>query len=170
MAGTGRSEETTLFEAVIVPHRSLSRRGLAILTAAIVAGSLLTMLRFLLIGAWPVAVFSVIEVGLGVALLRVNARRGRASELILLSDQSLRIVRTEPGGARQETRLSPDWLNVVLEERRGRVPGLYLRRSGAQMEIGGWLGEDEKRDLARALADALQRRRSPVFDNPQLRD
>ena len=63
----------TLFEAVIVPHRSLSPRGLRMLIGAICLLSGLMMLRFWLIGAWPVAGFSVIEIGLAVFLLRLNA-------------------------------------------------------------------------------------------------
>jgi hypothetical protein len=32
------------------------------------------------------------------------------------------------------------------------------------------LGEDQKRDLAKALRDALHHAHNPRFDNPQLRD
>ena len=96
--------EATLFEAVIVPYRSLSRRGLAILMVVIGLLCALIVLRFWLIGAWPVAGFGVVEVGLAIYLLHLNASRARASELILLSTNALRIVRTEParpeGGAR----------------------------------------------------------------------
>ena len=72
-----------LFEAVIVPHRSLSPRGLTILLGVITALCGLTALRFWLIGAWPVVVFSIAEVGLAVLLLRINASQARSSELVL---------------------------------------------------------------------------------------
>ena len=67
-----------MFEAVIVPHRSLSPRGLAILMAVIGALCALIVLRFWLIGAWPVAGFGVMEIGLAIFLLRLNANRARA--------------------------------------------------------------------------------------------
>lgn len=163
-------EDAILFEAVIVPHRSLSRRGLRRLMLIIGGLVALTTLRFVLIGAWPVIFFSVIEVGAAVVLLRLNATRARASEVVLLSSDSLRIIRTDAHGRRAEKRLSPSWLNVSLQDEPGRVPRLYLAARDVQEEIAGSLGEAEKRDLASALTEALYRLRHPVFDNPQLRD
>ncbi len=162
--------EATVFEAVIVPHRSLSRRGLAILTTSIIVLSALVVLRFWLLGAWPVAGFGVIEVGLAIFLLRLNARRARASELVLLSEQTLRIVRTDRHGRRQERTVPVAWLNAVIEEPPGQVPRLLLVAHGVREEIATALGEAEKRDLWAALRDALLRLRSPRFDNPQLQD
>ena len=159
-----------LFEAVIVPHRSLSPRGLRILIGVICGLAALTMLRFLLIRAWPVIGFSVVEVGLAVVLLRLNARRGRQTELVLLSDSTLEVVRTDASGRKQSQCLSPAWLNVVLEEVPGRVPRLLLVAREQRQEIAAALGEAEKRDLAAALRAALHRLRSPNFDNPQLRN
>ncbi len=159
-----------LFQAIITPHRSLSPRGLRILVAVICLCSGLTLLRLLLLQAWLVVGFSVLEVGLAVALLGLNARRARASELLLLTEEVLTVVRTDAAGRRKERRLSPAWLNVVLEERPGQVPRLLLAARNGHEEVGSWLGEEEKRNLAAALREALHRMRNPVFDNPQLRD
>jgi uncharacterized membrane protein len=161
--------EATLFEAVIVPHRSLSPRGLAMLMAVIGLLCTLIVVRFWLIGAWPVAGFGMVEIGLAIFLLRLNASRARASELILLSEDALRIVRTDWRGRRAECALPVGWLNATLEEPPGQVPRLLLVARGVREEIATSLGEAEKRDLRTALCDALQRLRSPSFDNPQLR-
>ncbi len=161
--------EATLFEAVIVPHRSLSRRGLAILVAVVSALSLLTVLRFWLMGAWPVAAFSLPELALLIFLIRLNAARARASELLLLTEQRMRIVRTDQRGRREEQTLPGAWLNVVMRERTGSVPTLVLATRGREIEVAKSLGEAEKRDLAAALDAALDRLRHPRFDNPQLR-
>jgi len=158
----------TVFEAVIVPHRSLSPRGLAILMAVISLLCALVMLRFWLIGAWPVAGFGVLEIGLALFLLWLNARRAHASELVLLSEQTLRVVRTDRRGVRQERVLPVAWLNAVIEEPPGKVPRLLLVAHGVREEIATTLGEAEKRDLWAALRDALLRLRSPRFENPQL--
>ena len=160
----------TLFEAVIVPHRSLAPRGLCILVAVICLLCGLTVLRFWLLGAWPVAVFSVVDIGFAIVLLWLNARRARASELVLLSEDVLRIVRTDRTGRRRECVLPAAWLNAMLEEPPGRVPTLVLVSRNVREEIGAALGESEKRDLAAALRDALHQVRNPRFDNPQLRD
>ena len=161
--------EATVFEAVIVPHRSLSPRGLAILMTVIGALCALIVLRFWLIGAWPVAGFGVAETGLAIYLLHLNASRARVSELILLSENALRIVRTDRRGRREERELPVGWLNATLEELPGRVPRLLLAARGLREEIATTLGEVEKRDLSAALRAALHRLHSPTFDNPQLR-
>jgi uncharacterized membrane protein len=167
--GTEAATGGTLFEAVIMPHRSLSPRGLSILIAVICLLSGLIMLRFWLIGAWPVAGFGVAEIGIAIFLLRLNAIRARACELVLLSEDALRIVRTGRTGRREERRLAVGWLNVVLEERPGRVPKLLLVERGLREEIAATLGEAEKRDLWSALKQALHQVHNPRFDNPQLR-
>jgi len=158
-----------LFEAIIVPHRSLSRRGVAMLSLSVFGLSALLALRFWFIGAWPVAVFSAIEVGLFIFLLRLNVRHARQSEMLLLSEASLRIVRTDWRGRRQERTLPAAWLRVRLEDRPGRVPRLVVAARPGEAEIAETLGEAEKRDLAAALQAALERVRRPHFDNPQLR-
>lgn len=159
-----------MFEAVIVPHRSLSPRGLRRLVAFIVALSSGLSVGLWALGAWPAIGFSGAEVLLAVGLLRRNVRAARASELLLLTEAGLRVVRTDPRGRRWERVLEPSWLSVMVEERPGRVCGLFLAARGRRLEVGASLGEDEKRALATALGDALHRWRHPVFDNPQLRE
>jgi uncharacterized membrane protein len=158
----------TVFEAVIVPYRSLSPRGLGILMAGICLLCTLTALRFWFIGAWPVALFSVVEIGIAVFLLQLNASRARASELVVLSENTLRIVRTDWAGRRYERVLPVGWFNAVMEEIPGRVPRLVLAAHGVREEIAASLGEAEKRDLWAALHAALHELRNPSFNNPQL--
>lgn len=162
------SSDELIFEAVIVPHRSLSARGLRLLLAAIVLICGINAAIFIRLGAWPVGGFTGVELLLAAALLRLNATSARASEMLLLSSRALRIVRTDPKGRREERVLSPAWMTVTLEERPGRVPGLWVGTRGEREEVGRVLGETEKRDLARALQEALHRWRNPHFDNPQL--
>jgi uncharacterized membrane protein len=161
--------EATLFQAVIVPHRSLSERHMRRLLVVICAMCGLSASAFVWLGAWPVGGFTGLELLLAAVLFRLNTRAVRGSELVLLTAAGLRVLRTDPNGQKREIVLSPAWLNVVVEERPGRVPGLLLAARHKRVEIARSLGEDEKRDLAQALGDALERLRSPVFDNPQLR-
>ena len=168
--GMAPPPSTATFEAVIIPHRSLSRAGLQWLVGVICLLSTLISLGLWFIGAWPVIGFNGAEIALAVILLRRNARASRASEMLLLSDEGLRIVRTDMAGRRVERNLQPAWLRAGLEERPGRAPALWLSDRSGRMEVGAELGEDEKRDLASALSLALHRHRNPTFDNPQLRD
>ena len=159
-----------LFEAMIVPHRSLSRRGLRLLLAGIGVICAANLIVFSLLRAWPVCGFAGGELVLAAFLLRLNALGARASELLLLTPEALRVVRIDRKGRREERVLPPAWLNVQVEERPGSVPTLWVGSRGVREELGHFLGEAEKRDLARALAEALHRWRNPRFDNPQLAD
>ena len=100
----------------------------------------------------------------------VHVRSTRQIELLFLSPSALRVIRIDPKGRRSEQLLQPGWLNVVLQERTGRVPALVLSSHGKRAEIAKALGETEKRELAAALGLAVHTLRNPTFDNPQLRD
>jgi uncharacterized membrane protein len=169
-ATSSPSPETTLFEALIVPHRSLSRRGVRLVALGFLLCLAVVAVRFWLWGAWMVVLFSAVEVPLVIAFLYVNVRRARASELVLLTADAIRVVRTDPRGRRRERVLSTAWLRVNLEEQAGRTPRLWLRARSGQEEVGAALGEAEKRELAEALRRALHDAHNPTFDNPQLRD
>ena len=157
-----------LFEAVIVPHRSLSSGGMRCLIAAICLLSVISTAVFWWLGAWPVAGFNGVEITAAILLLRYNARAVRTNEVIMLSDAGLRIITTERSGKRTERMLQPAWLRVDWQERPGRVSGLWLTSHGVRVEVAASLGEDEKVDLAQALRAALDRFHNPRFDNPQL--
>jgi len=159
-----------LFHATIVPRRSLSRRGWTVLLGGLAGLGAIAGLRFALLGLWPVIACMAAEAILGAALLAAHARAGRASEVLLLEPGRLRVLRTDPAGRRSSRTLPAGWLNAVLEEAPGRVPRLLLVAHGRREEVATALGENEKRELAQALAAALRRMREPRFDNPQLRD
>ena len=170
MTTDAASRRNTTFEAMIVPHRSLDRRGLRWLagTLLVLSGGVSAGLWYA--GAWPVMGFTGAQAVLTVWLLRRHAKEVRRTEMLLLSEQGLHVVRTDGRGNRWERVLSAGWLRAGLEERPGRTPALMVRSHGAQLEVGAALGEQEKRDLAAALSAALDRQRNPVFDNPQLRE
>ncbi len=157
-----------VFEAEIVPHRSLSPRGLAYVLGFLGVVSLSVTTLFWFLGAWPIAGFNGGEMLVAACLLRAHARSRRAREVLLLTAQDLRILRFDENGGRSEAHMPAAWLNVFLEERPGRVPGLYLVTHGRKEEVARVLGEPQKRDLAAALKDALYGLKNPTFDNPQL--
>ena len=159
-----------LFQAVVKPHRSLSRKAVMIVICCMLTGSLAVTSLMVLLGAWPVIGFNGADIALAIFLIWLNIRAARAVELIILRPDALEITRTDFRGRQQHVALAPYWLNIVLEERQGTVPKLLLASRGGQTEIARQLGETEKRDLAAALTRALNHWRNPRFDNPQLRD
>jgi len=161
--------ETLMFEAVVKPHRSLSRKGVALAIGFMLSGSIVVTSLMFLLGAWPVIGFNGADICLAVFLLWLNIRAARAREPITLTQDALRIERTDIHGRTDHLSIATYWLNVVLQERAGTVPKLILAARGQQTEVARQLGDIEKRDLAAALTRALHRWRNPQFDNAQLR-
>ena len=156
-----------LFEALIVPHRSLSARGCRWLMLAMAGMCCLIALRFWFLGAWPVIGFCGLEGAAAVFLIHLNNHRAKATELVMLSADTLRVVRTTPSGQRFEVTMASAWMNVLLEESHGRVPRLSLGVRDRRVEVGAALGDIEKRELADALGNALHQARNPVFNRPE---
>lgn len=158
-----------VFQAVIAPYRSLTRKGVITLLAVLSFFTALIIARFWLLGAWPVVLFSGIEVPLVIVLLWVNMRRARVSEMILLNPTELRVTRTDWAGRRTVFSLPAAWLRVDHDTAHG-ASRVLLRSRGVVREIGGFLHEEDREALYHALAEAMHTVRNPLFDNPQLRD
>jgi uncharacterized membrane protein len=163
--------EPILFEAICTPSRSLGPRGMRILAAALLSASAGIGGLFLALGAWPILGFTGLEAVLVLGLTALHRRWSqRSMEVLILTGDRLTIRRTDGRGRREEVSIDPYWARLQLEERPGQVSLLVLRQRDRAIEIGKLLGDEQKRDLAGALGDALRRWRDPVFDNPQLRD
>ena len=157
-----------LFEAISRPQQSLNRTGMRVVAVVLVLGFGLSGLLFTLLGAWPVLGFAGAELALVLGLFVLHRRwAGRCIERISLSHDQLRILRIDGQGRAYEAVLEPYWARLRVEE--GAAARLMIGQRGQESEIGLYLNEDEKRDLARALTAALGRYREPRFDNPQLR-
>jgi uncharacterized membrane protein len=162
-------EAPPVFEALIVPYRSLTGRGVVTVAVLVLALSSTVALRFWLLGAWPVMAFCLVESPLLLLLLAVNLRRARASELIMLNAREITVVQTDPAGRRQQISLPSAWLRIDLEAAKG-ASRVLLRSDGRGCEIGSFLHEPDRMSLFTALRDALHGIRNPHFDNAQLRD
>lgn len=157
--------DAMFFEAVIIPHRSLSRRGRIRLLTAIGFMGTVSATIFFILGAYPVIGFTGLELPFAGWLIHRHALEGRASEVVVIAPSGLQIRRTTRDNKRHVITLPVGWLNVTLRETPGRIPTLLVGSRGDQHEIGRSLGEEEKRDLARAIREALQRWRNPRFDD-----
>lgn len=158
-----------IFEAFIVPHRSMSPRRAGMMAAAMALLSAAIALQFLLLGAWPVLIFSLLEDPLLGLLLAINIRRARASELILLDRQSITVTQTDPRGRRHSFSLPAAWLRINLEAGAGGSR-IILTSRGQWREIGAFLHEPDRAMLFEALRSAMRDVRTPSYDNPQLRE
>jgi uncharacterized membrane protein len=159
-----------LFEAVSAPPCALTRHGFRVFALLLVSASLLPAIAFALMGAWPVLGFVGVEIALVLGMLAAYRRRSaRAVEWVVLTGDRLVVRHADGAGRRAEASLDPYWARVSLEERAGQAQGLFVTARGHRIELGRFLSEAERRDLAEALSGALRRYRTPAFDNPQLR-
>jgi len=146
-----------LWQAQLAPHRSLTRRGEAVIVGLAAAVSLAIGLIFYLAGAWPVLGFLGLDVALLWWALRHNLAGGEQSERIFITPHELIVERRERGRGTAETRLIRPWVRIVLEEdpARSLVGPLYLVSKELRIEIGRFLGAEERQTLARELRLAL---------------
>jgi uncharacterized membrane protein len=129
------------------PNRALSRRGLRRLIGSLAALALTTAW----LGAWQgnvfAPVFALLESFALAFALGAAWRAGGRGERIAL-DAGLLEVRAVPG--RQCVRFQPYWVRVLLAPGNGRHR-LLLTSHGKELEIGAFLGEEERVEVSKKL-------------------
>jgi len=155
-----------LFSALLTPHRSLNRTGFLVVMAFVCVVSFATGLAFLLMGAWPVLGFFGLDALAIYWAFRINFRRAKASEEILVTPSELRLRRISHRGHVMEFVLNPLW--VQLDRKTHAEYGiekLYLVSKGRRIAIASFLGPEEKASFSNALMIALQAaRRGPTYN------
>jgi uncharacterized membrane protein len=144
------------FRAILLPHRSLGRKGFIILMSVVSGVSFLTGLAFYMLGAWPVMGFCGLDVLLIYGAFKLNYRAARLHELVELSESELRLTRVYPSGRSQSWTFNPYWVRLELEEYDTQADRLSLRSHGRVLTFGNFLSDDEKRGFAETLRAALQ--------------
>jgi uncharacterized membrane protein len=158
--------QPALFSALLTPHRSLNRTGFLVVMAFVTFVSFAAGLAFLLMGAWPVfGVFGLDVLAIYWAF-RVNFRRARASEEILVTPSELRLRRISHRGHVVEFVLNPLWVRLdQISHAEYGIEKLYLVSKGRRVSIASFLGPDEKASFAKALTAALQTaKRGPTYN------
>ena len=151
--------EKPIFRVNLHPPRSLGRRAARNIVIAMACVTSTIGLIFWLVGAWPVIGFLGVDVILLSLAFYFSFRAARAEERIELRHGNLRVTRISARGTRQEFDFQPYWLQVVLERGDDDQCELYLRSHGKRFEIAGFLGAEEKTDLAGKLDLLLRQAR-----------
>jgi uncharacterized membrane protein len=145
-------------EFLLRPNRSLSARGLAVCFAGLATVGIAVAVASAGQGNRFAPAFAVAELLLVGVCLRLASRRLDRQERIVLAGDGV-VVEREPGAAR----FDPYWVRV--ERRPGERPGderLVLASHGRAVEIGAFLGADERGALERDLRQALATLRRPA--------
>ena len=148
--------DRTLFQAVLRPHRSLGRRGFALLMVAVACSSALVTLPFFLSGAWPVVGFMGLDV-LGVYIaFRRSYSTARACEEVVMTPVELSVRKTSHYGSRSEWHFNPLWVRLQkVDHAEFGVLGLALVERGRSLDVGGFLGPRERARFAKEFSAAL---------------
>jgi uncharacterized membrane protein len=152
-------QSTVHFDAVLHPHRSLSPRAFMVVMAVLGTASFISGMIFLLQGAWPVFGFFGLDVLLVYIAFRRNFRDGRLYERVMLTDETLELLRVTPEGGETRLAFQPYWTKVLVDER----GCLLLRSHGRSTELGRLLVDHEKESFCAALDHALRAARTPQF-------
>jgi len=156
-----------IFSALLTPHRSLNRTGFVAVMAFVTFVSFVAGLAFLLMGAWPVLGVFGLDVLAIYWAFRVNFRRAKASEEILVTPSELRVRRISHRGHVVEFVLNPLWVRLdQISHAEYGIEKLYLVSRGRSVSIGSFLGPDEKASFAKALTAALQAAKRGPTHNP----
>lgn len=143
------------FHAILTPHRSLSPAGFMIFMAAVVCVSFVLGMMFLVMGAWPVLGFFVLDALLIYIAFKLNYRSGRLFELVDVTREQVSVTRVHPSGEKESFDFNPFWARVLLSEWPDGRTELRLAAHGRELLFGQFLTDDERRDFASALRGAL---------------
>ncbi len=164
-AAAAPTDDSVLFDALLMPNRSLPPLGFALLMGAISLVSFGAGLTFYLIGAWPIVGFMGLDVVLVYIAFKVSFRRMRAFETVRLTPEALVFERVNPKGERRRWTFQPYWLHVEFDDPPQPDSQLRLRSHGRAITIGAFLAPPERENLAAALRQALHRLKNPVFEH-----
>lgn len=131
-----------------------------LLMVAISAVSFVAGIVFFAMGAWPITGFFGLDVGIIYLAFRLNYRAGRAHEVVEITHDALTITHTKPSGAASSFTCNPYWARVNVRTWPDGRTDLRVLSHGKAHTFGLFLTDDEKRDFAEAMADALQTNRT----------
>ena len=150
------SDELPSYRRTILPNRSLTPHGAAVLLTCAVAATIFLTAVFVSLGAWPVLPFVWASFGAIGAMIYGMARHRDDFELLIIDDASFHVLRRH-GAEQTWHRFQRYWARLYFERPRGctATTRLYIRSHGRALEIGTSLDEPRRQALARELGDVL---------------
>lgn len=142
----------------LYPHRSLTSRQFRRLMAVVALITAFGALRFLVLGAWPVAFFFLLDAVLLYIAFRLNYAAAREYEEVQLDADSLLVRRVSARGQEEQIRFEPYWVRLELESLGEDENKLWLRSHGKRLLLGRFLSPEERREIKAVIEDGLARR------------
>jgi uncharacterized membrane protein len=154
--------EPVLLDAILRPSPPLSTRVLARIVMLVAAVNLVFGLGFILKGAWLVTPFMGVDVVLLAWAFHASLRASQRTERVVLTPSRLVVLHQGPNGVPREIQFNPYWVRVELSEPPERGSPLLLRSHGRALQLGTFLGPEERLSLADTLRSALRRARETI--------
>lgn len=150
------------FDACIRPNAAMSRSGLALVGAGLMAPALIFGVIMLVYEAWPATLFLGAEAALAVAALYWCAKRlSEQWERVVLTDHALVVVAWDRGKPVAIEQIDPTWASI---ERRISsdfgCEAIFVRVRRRRVRIAQALSPKERIELAAALEFALHQRKT----------
>lgn len=145
------------FDLVLRPNRSMDPRVFWWAVLGVGGVFFLMALRFVVLGAWPVLPFLVIDLGLMAWAVRASYRSGAAAEYVRLDDERLTVRKVTAQGQERRYGLEPYFARVRLEELPDDDNRLWVESRGRRVLVGACLSPPERAAVARVIIDGLAR-------------
>lgn len=142
-------------EWLLKKNCSMSPRQVGVAYGALCGFLIVIALAFALHGAWFVFAFVLLEIGLLVAALLYYARHAGDRETVAFSEGGLIVERVEAGKV-ERIRLEACWTRIAMPDRKRSLIALESR--GVKVEIGGFIGEEMRQQVAQELRRELRSR------------
>lgn len=158
------SADSTVSRLVVEPNRSLTWSQSLAFFAGISVVSLSIATTFALKGYWVIFPFTGLELlALGAAIYYVSAAACRC-QVISIDEQRVRVEKgrlrrsgTSRGGPETRHDFIRTWARVDLDEQPGARLRVWIGASGQRVEVGEFLTDSEKRELANELKRRIAR-------------
>ena len=130
----------------IKPNRSLS--NLQILFFLFITGFLIIFIgaRFLLVGAWPIIIFGIVEFSVLVICTYLFVKNLNKTEKISLESKSMQLEQLDGDKIVEQNSYNLNWLKIKNEKN-----SLSVSYSGKKKLFAGFLSEDRRKKLKRII-------------------
>ena len=148
-------------DAVITPHRSLSRRGFIVLISLMTAINAITCAIFLAMGAGPIPIFLGLDLLAVIVAFVASNRAASRHERIQVTTAEVRVLLQKAGQEPRTVWVSPTaFTRVALVDDEHGAGDLSLRLSSRERPVARALSRPERLAFARALDSAIARART----------
>ncbi len=160
--------EGVAFDAIAYPNRSLTRPGFMALMLVVIMVNIISAGFYTALGAWPIALFAVVDVLVVWLAFQISYRQGRLQERIMIVGDRLLVTRTAANGRQSCWSLPAYWTRLEYKLPMEHDDQIKLTLSGDVLVLGRFLSPNERGELAQALDNAMQElKKSPPPSYPK---